>query len=50
MANYIFLIIAVPGVILGLLMFALKDPVRKEVLVTEKEEGKDSIKEVFSYT
>ena len=45
----IFLIIAVPGVILGLLMFALKDPVRKEVLVSEKEEGKDSIKEVFAY-
>ena len=45
----IFLIIAIPGVILGLLMFALKDPVRKEVLVSEKEEGKDSIKEVFAY-
>ena len=45
----IFLIIAVPGVILGLLMFALKDPVRKEVLVSEKEESKDSIKEVFAY-
>ena len=45
----IFLIIAVPGVILGLLMFALKDPVRKEVLVSEKEEGTDSIKEVFAY-
>ena len=45
----IFLIIAIPGVILGLLMFALKDPVRKEVLVSEKEEGTDSIKEVFAY-
>ena len=45
----IFLIIAVPGVILGLLMFALKDPVRKEVLVSEKEEGTDSIQEVFAY-
>ena len=45
----IFLIIAVPGVILGLLMFALKDPVRKEVLISEKEEGTDSIKEVFAY-
>ena len=45
----IFLIIAIPGVVLGLLMFALKDPVRKEVLVSEKEEGKDSIKEVFAY-
>ena len=45
----IFLIIAVPGVILGLLMFALKDPVRKEVLISEKEEGTDSIKEVFDY-
>ncbi len=45
----IFLIIAIPGVILGLLMFALKDPVRKEVLVSKKEEGKDSIKEVFAY-
>ena len=30
-------------------MFALKDPVRKEVLVSEKEESKDSIKEVFAY-
>ena len=45
----IFLIIAVPGVVLGLLMFALKDPVRKEVLISEKEEGTDSIKEVFAY-
>lgn len=45
----IFLIIAVPGVILGLFMFALRDPVRKEVLVSEKEESKDSIKEVFAY-
>jgi MFS family permease len=45
----IFLIIAVPGVILGLLMFALKDPERKEVLISEKEEGTDSIKEVFAY-
>ena len=45
----IFLIIAIPGVILGLLMFALKDPVRKEVLISEKEEGTDSIKEVFAY-
>ena len=45
----IFLIIAVPGVVLGLLMFALKDPVRKEVLISEKEEGTDSIKEVFDY-
>ena len=33
----IFLIIAVPGVILGLFMFALKDPVRKEVIVTDKD-------------
>ena len=30
-------------------MFALKDPVRKEVLISEKEEGTDSIKEVFAY-
>ncbi len=44
----IFLIIAVPGVILGLFMFALKDPVRKEVIVTDKDE-KDSIRDVFSY-
>ena len=43
----IFLIIAVPGVILGLLMFALKDPVRKEVIVTDDDE-KDSIRDVFS--
>ena len=44
----IFLIIAVPGVILGLFMFALRDPERKEVLVSE-EGDKDSIQEVFSY-
>ena len=44
----IFLIIAVPGVILGLFMFALKDPERKEVLTSDKEE-KNSVKEVFSY-
>jgi len=44
----IFLIIAVPGVILGLLMFALKDPERKEVLINENDE-RDSIKVVFSY-
>ena len=44
----IFLIIAVPGVILGLLMFALKDPERKEVLIDEYDE-RDSIKVVFSY-
>ena len=44
----IFLIIAVPGVILGLFMLALKDPVRKEVIVTDKDE-KDSIRDVFSY-
>ena len=44
----IFLIIAVPGVILGLFMFALKDPMRKEVIVTDKDE-KDSIRDVFSY-
>ena len=44
----IFLIIAVPGIILGLFMFTLKDPERKEGLTDEKEEN-ESIKEVFSY-
>ena len=44
----IFLIIAVPGILLGLFMFTLKDPERKEVL--ESQEGeKDSIGQVFSY-
>ena len=44
----IFLIIAVPGLILGLFMFILKDPERKEVLEVEDKE-KDSIGQVFSY-
>jgi len=44
----IFLIIAVPGIILGLFMFTLKDPERKEVLTGDREEN-ESIKEVFSY-
>ena len=44
----IFLIIAVPGIVLGLFMFTLKDPKRKEGLTDEKEEN-ESIKEVFSY-
>ena len=44
----IFLIIAVPGIVLGLFMFTLKDPERKEGLTDEKEEN-ESIKEVFSY-
>ena len=44
----IFLIIAVPGIILGLFMFTLKDPERKEGLTGDREEN-ESIKEVFSY-
>ena len=44
----IFLIIAVPGIILGLFMFTLKDPQRKEGLTGDKKEN-ESIKEVFSY-
>ena len=44
----IFLIIAVPGIILGLFMFTLKDPHRKEGLIGDKKEN-ESIKEVFSY-
>ena len=44
----IFLIIAVPGIILGLFMFSLKDPHRKEGLTGDKKEN-ESIKEVFSY-
>ena len=44
----IFLIIAVPGLILGLFMFILKDPERKEVLEVEDKE-KDNIGQVFSY-
>ena len=44
----IFLIIAVPGIILGLFMFSLKDPERKEGLTGDREEN-ESIREVFSY-
>ena len=44
----IFLIIAVPGIFLGLFMFSLKDPERKEGLTGDREEN-ESIREVFSY-
>ena len=44
----IFIIIAIPGIILGLFMFTLKDPSRKGVAEDETRE-KDSLKQVFSY-